>query len=74
MDSIIRYVYGRLVQVHHCSVDRILENPNFRVEFLNEARKLLGELPEEQILHRLVTLRKARQLPPSREITDGSVA
>jgi hypothetical protein len=37
-----------------------------REEYLDEARRSLGHLPERELLHRLVYLRKRSKLPRSR--------
>ena len=71
MDEAILDVYRLLVQAHGCSVDRILENPEYREAYLSQTRRVLGYLPEEQLLHRLTFLRKARRLPPSRDAGSG---
>ncbi len=74
LDSIIIQVYDRLVRANGCSADRILENPELRAEYLDQTRQTLGDLPEEQLLHRLTALRKARRLTPSRALLGESVA
>jgi hypothetical protein len=67
-DDTIVEVYTRLVQSHNCSVDDILESPALRTAYLDESRRLLGSLPEHQLLHRLSYLRKKSRLPRSRDI------
>lgn len=67
-DTTLVDVYTRLVQTYKCSVDDILESPELRTAYLDEARRLLGNLPERQLLHRLSCLRKNRRLPRSRDI------
>jgi len=63
MDEVIRAVYQQMLAVHHCSVDDVLESPELRVEYLTAVRNSLGNLPEQQLLHRLTTLRKRSKLP-----------
>ena len=68
MQQVIIDVYRRLVQSHHCSVDDILESPELREQYLAETRQSLGNLPERELLHGLVYLRKRSKLPRSREL------
>lgn len=68
MDTTIITVFTRMALSHGCSADDILETPELREEFLTETRRVLGHLPEQQLLHRLTTLRKARRLPKSRDL------
>ncbi len=68
MEQAIITVYCHLVQVHHCSVDDILETPELREQYLAETRRVLGSLPERELLHGLVYLRKRSKLPRSREL------
>jgi hypothetical protein len=49
-------------------VDEILETPELRAEYLDGARRLLGNLPERELLHKLTNLRKRKKLPRSREL------
>lgn len=72
MDSTIINVFTCLARSHGCSADDVLETPELRGEFLAGVRQLLGNLPEQQLLHRLTTLRKARRLPKSRDLRAGS--
>jgi len=55
--------YRRMLAAHACcSVDRILEEPELRAEFL----ALVGracDRPEGEVLHELNNLRKRRKLP-----------
>ena len=46
-----------------CSVDRILEDPEFRGEFLNQVWPNAGGKSEFDILHGLNNLRKRSKLP-----------
>ena len=66
MDQILVDVYNSLVLQFSCSVDDILETPEYREKFLFAARQHLGELPERELLHRLVYLRKRSRLQSSR--------
>jgi hypothetical protein len=68
MEQVIIEVYRHLVQRQHCSVDDILETPEIREQYLAETRQALGNLPERELLHGLVYLRKRSKLPRSREL------
>jgi hypothetical protein len=68
MDTTIITVFSQMSRTKGCSADDILETPELRVEYLQETRQLLGDLPEQQLLHRLTNLRKAGRLPKSREL------
>jgi hypothetical protein len=59
-------IFCRMVKDHGCSVDDILETPELRAVYLADARRDLGPLPERELLHRLVYLRKRSKLPRSR--------
>lgn len=48
---------------NNCSVDRMLCRPQFRNEFVAQARQATGVEDEETILWTLVGLRKKKQLP-----------
>lgn len=48
---------------HHCSVDRMLCNPELRTEFLEAARLATGEENEQTLLWGIVALRKKKFLP-----------
>lgn len=63
MDSDIIATYGQMLRVYGCSVDDILESPDLRIEYLELVRRSVGSLPEQQLLHRLTTLRKQSKLP-----------
>jgi hypothetical protein len=64
MDEVVIDVYLRLSHAHNCSVDDVLETPELRNRYLEETRRLLGDLPEREILHRLTNLRKRKKLTP----------
>lgn len=66
-DCLIR-VFTTLAETRGCSVDDVLECPLLRQAFLDGVRLELGALPERQLLHRLVNLRKQKRLPRSREL------
>ena len=68
MDESIIAVYRCLMHSHHCSVDEILETPELREQYLAETRRVLGDLPERELLHKLVSLRKRSKLPRSRDV------
>ncbi len=65
-DEVLIDVFRRMASAHGASVDDILETPELREEYLDEARRSLGHLPERELLHRLVYLRKRSKLPRSR--------
>ncbi len=69
METIVIDVYSRLVHLHSCSVDDVLETPELRNAYLAETRLLLGNLPERELLHKLTNLRKRKKLPRSRDIS-----
>lgn len=75
MDQVIQAVYRQMLRVHRCSVD-VLESPDLRNEYLIEVRCSLGNLPEQQLLHRLTALRKkskfARLSDPAEASTQDS--
>jgi hypothetical protein len=66
-DEALIDAFSRMTRVHGCSADDILETPELREEFLRQTRRVLGDLPERQLLHRLIYLRKRSKLPRSRE-------
>jgi hypothetical protein len=68
MDQVIIDVFSRLAKIHRCSVDAILESPELRAQYLAETRHILGVLPERELLHGLVSLRKRSKLPRSRDL------
>ena len=67
MDEIVIAVYCRMLQAHRCSVDAIIETPELREQYLAETRRVLGNLPERELLHKLTYLRKRSKLPRSGE-------
>jgi len=69
MDAVVIDVFSRMVHVRRCSADDVLETPELRAEYLNEARRLLGNLPERELLHKLTNLRKRKKLPRSHDLT-----
>ena len=69
MDAVVIDVYRRLAHAHSCSVDDVLETPALRNDYLAETRRLLGDLPERELLHKLTNLRKRKKLPRSCELT-----
>ncbi len=65
-DEVIIDVFRQMSSKHGCSADDILETPELREQFLAATRNVLGDLPERDLLHRLVGLRKKSKLPRSR--------
>lgn len=66
-DKAIVDVFRRMAFTHGCSTDDILETPELREQYLAEMRHIVGSLPERELLHRLVYLRKRSKLPRSRD-------
>lgn len=65
-DNVLVEVYGQLLQTRGCSVDKLLCDPEDRAEFLTQVRERLGDIPETDLLQRIVNLRKRSKLPRSR--------
>lgn len=65
-DDVLIDVYSQMLQTRGCSVDKLLCDPEDRTVFLNEVRRQLGEIPEIDLLQRIVNLRKRSKLPRSR--------
>jgi hypothetical protein len=65
MEPILIESYRLMLKAHpdECSVDRILEDPEMRNEFLNRVRAGDAQRPERDILHTLNNLRKRSKLP-----------
>ena len=65
MEPVLVAGYTQMLKVHHraCSVDRILEHPDLRNEFLGLVRKGSPDSSEFDILHGLHNLRKKSRLP-----------
>ncbi len=65
MEPILIASYRVMLKAHAsaCSVDRILEDPEFRNEYLTMVRSGAGEQSEFDILHTLNNLRKRSKLP-----------
>jgi hypothetical protein len=68
-DQVFIDVFRDFAHAHACSVDAILITPELREQYLAKARSILGALPERELLHRLVSLRKRSKLPRSRDLT-----
>ena len=67
-DTVLIEIYGQMLDELDCSVDDILEAPKYRDEFLLKCQSRFGCVPEYELLHRLVYLRKRSRLPRSRDI------
>jgi hypothetical protein len=67
-DQVLIDVFRHFAQVHSCSVDAILTTPELREDSLAEVRSVVGALPERELLHKLVSLRKRSKLPRSRDL------
>lgn len=68
-DFIIR-AFARVQGVHRISADELVCTPRDRELFLAFAREELGtDIPERDLLCRLLCLRKRSRLPRSHEVT-----
>jgi hypothetical protein len=65
-DDVLIDVYGQMLRTRGCSVDELLCDPEDRTAFLTEVRRQLGDIPESDLLRRIVNLRKRSKLPRSR--------
>jgi hypothetical protein len=65
VEPVLIAAYTHMLESHprHCSVDRILENPDLRAEFLGLVRPGTPGRTEFDILHGLSNLRKRSKLP-----------
>lgn len=65
MEPILVAAYTEMLKTHPnaCSVDRILEDPLMRTEFLNRLWPALSDRSEFDVLHTLNNLRKRSKLP-----------
>lgn len=65
MEPILIPSYTQMLKAHPnaCSVDRILEDPELRTEFLSRVRAGAIERSEYEILRTLHNLRKRSKLP-----------
>jgi hypothetical protein len=65
MEPILIASYTRMLKAHpnQCSVDRILEDPELRNEFLGRVRTGAVQRSEFDVLHTLNNLRKRSKLP-----------
>ncbi len=65
MEPVLIDAYRRMLAARSgaVSVDRILEYPELRSEFLTLVRGAVGDRAEGDILHGLNNLRKRRKLP-----------
>jgi hypothetical protein len=65
MEPILVAAYREMLKAHPgaCSVDRILEDPRMRDEFLNRVWPALSDRTEFDVLHTLNNLRKRSKLP-----------
>ena len=65
MEPILITSYAQMLKAHpnECSVDRILEDPAYRTEFLYRVRAGAVDRPEYDVLRTLHNLRKRSRLP-----------
>lgn len=66
MEPILIHVYADMNKRLGCSTDDIAFDSQYRTEFLDRCRRLLGsERPEKELLRGLADLRKRSKLPRS---------
>jgi hypothetical protein len=65
MEPVLIASYAAMLKSHpaECSVDRILEDPQYRTEFLGLVRASAVDKPEFDVLRTLHNLRKRSKLP-----------
>jgi hypothetical protein len=65
VEPVLSASYAAMLQAHpaECSVDRILEDPQFRTEFLGLVREAAVDKSEFDVLRSLHNLRKRCKLP-----------
>jgi hypothetical protein len=65
MEPVLIASYAEMLKAHPdaCSVDRILEDPQYRGEFLGLVRASAVDQPEFDVLRTLHNLRKRCKLP-----------
>jgi hypothetical protein len=65
MEPVLIACYQQMLKTHspNCSVDRILEDPHLRGEFIGLVRASAVNCPEFDILRGLNNLRKKSKLP-----------
>ncbi len=65
MEPVLIESYREMLKAHPgaCSVDRILEDPQMRSEFLGRVRASAVDRPEYDVLRTLHNLRKRSKLP-----------
>lgn len=65
MEPVLIESYKLMLAAHpaECSVDRILEDPSLRAEYVERVRASACERTEFEILHTLNNLRKRSKLP-----------
>jgi hypothetical protein len=61
-DETVTKIYNDFATEHGCFLDGILCDPELRYPFLEDMRAELGEVPEAELLQRLIYLRKRGRL------------
>ena len=61
-DQILTDTYNRFATTRDCFLDGILCDPELRGPFLEDIRAEVGDVPEAELLKRLVYLRKQGRL------------
>ncbi len=61
-DDALTEVYNRFATAHDCFLDGLLCDPELRNPFLKDIRAKVGDVPEAELLKRLVYLRKRGRL------------
>jgi hypothetical protein len=69
MEPVLIDAYRTMLTTRGCSVDRILEDPRLRSEFLTLVYAALPDFSEADILHGLNNLRKQRKLPRRSDVS-----
>lgn len=69
MEPVLVEAYRQMLTTRGCSVDRIIEYPELRAEFLSLVRGEIGDRPEGDVFHELNNLRKKRKLPRREDVT-----
>ena len=61
-DQVLTDTYNRFATTRDCFLDGILCDPELRGPFLEDIRAKVGDVPEAELLRRLVYLRKRGRL------------
>ncbi len=61
-EEALREVWRMFHREHDCSIDRMVCSEELRTAFLTDVRSIAGDVPDDEILWRLMRLRKAKKL------------